>query len=171
MAKVLIVDDDAAIRSLLQVVLSAEGHEVVATHDGATAIAQVKAKKFDLILLDVMMPEMSGHDVLIRLREMRYGHDVPVIMVTAVHTPEEVVQELSEGAADHVAKPFDIAVLLAAVNRALEGSEEDVAERKRILGKLAEVYGDAQRLRQPAQGRPRPPEIILPDRGRRWRIS
>jgi DNA-binding response OmpR family regulator len=170
MAKVLVVDDDAAIRSLLNVVLTADGHEVVATPDGASAIAQVKGKKFDVILLDVMMPEMSGHDVLLRIREMRYGHDVPVIMVTAVHTPEEVIQELSEGAADHIAKPFDIAVLLAAVNRALQGSDEDVAERKRILGSFAQVYGDAARLRQPVHERPAPPQI-LPDRGRRWRIS
>jgi DNA-binding response OmpR family regulator len=170
MAKVLVVDDEPAIRSLLQVVLSAEGHDVVATPDGATAIAQVKRKKFDVILLDVMMPEMSGHDVLLHIRDMRFGHDVPVIMVTAVHTPEEVIQELSEGAVDHIAKPFDIAVLLAAVNRALDGSDEDVAERKRILGSFAEVYGDAQRLRQAESEQPRTPEIY-PERARRWRIS
>lgn len=170
MAKVLVVDDDAAIRSLLQVVLGAEGHEVVATPDGETAIEQVKRRRFDLIVLDVMMPAMSGHDVLLRLREMRYGHDVPVIMVTAVHTPEEVLQELAEGAADHIAKPFDVAVLVAAVDRALEGSEEDVAQRRRILSNFAEVYGDAARLRQPVDDEPSQPEIY-PERARRWRIS
>lgn len=171
MAKILAVDDDAAIRSLLQVVLAAEGHEVVATPDGESAIAQIKRRRFDLILLDVMMPEMSGHDVLIRLRDMRFGHDVPVIMVTAVHTPEEVLQELSEGAVDHIAKPFDIAVLLAAVNRALVGDEEELAERKRILGSFAEVYGDAQRLRQPVDDEPYHADELYPDRARRWRIS
>jgi two-component system alkaline phosphatase synthesis response regulator PhoP len=170
LAKILVVDDDAAIRSLLNVVLRAEGHEVVATSDGASAIEQVKKKRFDLVLLDVMMPEMNGHDVLVRMREMRFGHDVPVIMVTAIHTPEEVIQELREGAVDHIAKPFDVAQLVAAVARAVGGSAEEIADRKRILSAFAEVYGDAQRLREPVDDEDPGPGII-PDRGRRWRLS
>lgn len=170
MARILVVDDDAAIRSLLNVVLKAEGHEVVATADGETAIGQVKKRKFDLILLDVMMPAMSGHDVLVRMREMRATEDTPVIMVTAVHTPEEVVQELEEGAIDHIAKPFDVAVLIQAVNRALAGNPSVIEERKRILAGFAEVYGDAQRLRQPVPD-DEDDAMIVPDRRRRWRFS
>jgi len=110
---VLVVDDDESSREILTRRLRYAGLRVTAAEDGPTALNLVARKPFDAVILDVMMPGMSGLEVLAEIRESFSATDLPVIMATALDGTEEVVQALSLGANDYVAKPLDLTVVLA----------------------------------------------------------
>jgi CheY-like chemotaxis protein len=146
MASILTVDDDASIRELIEATLSMVGHEVTMAADGTEALAKLKKRRFDLVILDIMMPELDGYQVLERIREMPSRADTPVIVLTAKHDPSGVTREMDAGAVDHLAKPFHPNELQDAVTRALEGGEAAVAERRRTLTQGADMYGSMQEL-------------------------
>jgi two-component system chemotaxis response regulator CheY len=111
--KVLVVDDEAAIRELLELILVTEGHAVALARDGAEALASVDAVAPDIILLDLKMPVMDGREFAERYRA-REGKTAPIVVISAV-------QKLSEyadlGACAVLAKPFELQVLLDAIAR------------------------------------------------------
>jgi DNA-binding response OmpR family regulator len=109
---VLIVDDERAIRRLLRMYLSDAGFTVAEAGDGEAAVEQVRRGGIDLVLLDVMLPEMDGFTVIRRLREMAH---VPVIMVTARTDETNRVTGLELGADDYVVKPFSPVEVVARV--------------------------------------------------------
>jgi adenylate cyclase len=111
--RLLVVDDNEMNRDLLSRRLSARGYSVGVAHDGTDALAKIEAEPFDLVLLDVMMPGLSGFDVLKILRTTKSASELPVIMVTAKDQSEDIVQALRLGANDYVTKPIDFAVALA----------------------------------------------------------
>lgn len=115
----LLVDDNALNREALARRLTRRGYTVMMAADGQQALAQVAAQPFDLVLLDVMMPGISGLEVLRSLREQYAMGDLPVIMVTAKDQSEDVVTALQLGANDYVTKPVDFPVLLARVQTQL----------------------------------------------------
>jgi two-component system alkaline phosphatase synthesis response regulator PhoP len=117
MARILIVDDEPAIVRGLADNLKFEGHEALVAGNGAEAVAVVAREAPDLVLLDVMMPEMSGWDVAKELR--RRGIDVPIIMLTARAEEVDRVRGLELGADDYVTKPFSLRELLARVRAVL----------------------------------------------------
>jgi diguanylate cyclase (GGDEF)-like protein/PAS domain S-box-containing protein len=129
-ASLLVVDDNEANRDVLSRRLRQRGYSVTVAADGAEAIACVEAGAFDLILLDVEMPGISGLEVLARLRATRSQTELPVIMVTARSAGNDVVEALRLGANDYVTKPIDFAVAVARVathlayKRAVEGLRE-----------------------------------------------
>ncbi len=140
-ARVLVVDDNESNREVLARRLSVKGYVVETAEDGERALALVEAAPPDLILLDVMMPGLSGFDVLDRLRKSHEAGDLPVIMATARDASEDVVRALTLGANDYVTKPLDFPIVLARVRTHLE--------LKRARQELRET---AERLRE-AQGR------------------
>lgn len=175
MARILVVDDDASIRAVIRAILEVEGHQVAEADDGIEAMARIKRQPPDLVLLDIMMPGMDGYQVLARIQELPSRRDVPVVVVTALHHPEEVARELQGGAVDHVAKPFDASVLLAAVDHALQAPAAVVEERRRVLSQAAEVYEAVGALRelvaaasQPRGGGTTVTVDIPPQPRRRW---
>jgi DNA-binding response OmpR family regulator len=106
--KVLVVDDNQDVRELIVHILSADGFHVYAAVDGENALAILNSNPVDLVLLDVMMPGMSGLDVL---KEIRTGsnkkiREVPVMMITAMSSTDDVDQALAIGANSYVVKPF-----------------------------------------------------------------
>ena len=106
--KVLVVDDNQDVRDLVVHILSADGFHVYAAVDGENALTILNSNIVDLVLLDVMMPGMSGLDVL---REIRTGsnkklRDIPVMMITAKSTTDDIDQALALGANSYVVKPF-----------------------------------------------------------------
>lgn len=106
--KVLVVDDNQDVRELIVHILNADGFHVYAAVDGENALAILNSNPVDLVLLDVMMPGMSGLDVL---REIRTGsnkkiREVPVMMITAMSSTDDVDQALAIGANSYVVKPF-----------------------------------------------------------------
>ena len=113
--RILVVDDNASNRNLLSRRLQRQGHIVLEAEDGARALALVEKEALDLVLLDVMMPDITGYDVLMRLkREPRY-RDIPTIMISALSELDAVVRCIEAGADDYLAKPFDPTLLRARV--------------------------------------------------------
>lgn len=122
MARVLIVDDEPNIREVVGLYLSRDGHDVVSATDGEEALAVFRESEPDLVVLDLMLPKLSGLEVCRRMRAVR---KVPLIMLTARGEEEERVLGLSLGADDYVAKPFsprELAARVAAVLRRVEES-------------------------------------------------
>jgi len=104
-AHLLVVDDDARLRSLLQRYLAEQGFRVTVAADAAAARQALAGMEFDLMVLDVMMPGETGLALSESLR--RQGHDVPILMLTAAGAPDDRIAGFEHGADDYLAKPFD----------------------------------------------------------------
>lgn len=121
-AKVLVVDDNEDVRDLVVHILNADGFHVFSASEGLSALSILKANDIDLVLLDVMMPGMSGLEVL---TEIRTGSDkkireVPVMMITAKSSTEDIDKALAIGANSYVVKPFRGATIREKVRTILE---------------------------------------------------
>ena len=129
---VLLVDDDAALLEVMSIVLSSEGYRVITAADGAEALKKVGGEGLNLVVLDVMLPRISGFEVLKKIREKS---DVPVVMLTAKSQSVDKVVGLELGADDYITKPFDTKELLARIRAILrrfgrqEGRDRDGALR------------------------------------------
>jgi len=122
-AKILVVDDTPKNVKLLADLLTVKGYSVVTAASGREALAKVEAERPDLVLLDVVMPEMSGYEVCRKIRENPATEILPVIMVTALDPSEERVKGLEAGADDFLTKPINRAELLARVRSLLRIKE------------------------------------------------
>jgi CheY-like chemotaxis protein len=114
-AAILVVDDNPLNREMLVRRLSQKGYRVEEAEGGAEALAKIATLRFDLVLLDIMMPGLSGTEVLRRLREKHSLSDLPVIMATAKDAAEDVLESLKLGANDYVTKPIDFPIVHARV--------------------------------------------------------
>jgi adenylate cyclase len=119
-SRILVVDDNDSSRDLLSRRLTHAGHQVATARDGATSLAHASADPPDLILLDIMMPEMSGFEVLCRLKADRRTAGIPVIMISALDEIDSVVRCIEAGAEDFLPKDFNPVLLRARVGAALE---------------------------------------------------
>ena len=115
----LVVDDNPANRDLLSRRLERKGFRVIVAEDGQRALDILATSRVDLVLLDVMMPGLSGLDVLRKVRETQPPSALPVVMVTARTESDDVVEALELGANDYVTKPIDFPVVLARVKAQL----------------------------------------------------
>ncbi len=131
----LVVDDNSLNRDMLSRRLGSRGFRVEVAEDGHAALELVEKQEFDLVLLDVMMPGLSGIDVLKRVRERFSESDLPVVMATARDATEDVVEALHLGANDYVTKPLDFAVVLARVEAQLTLKRQK-QEIKRLVENL-----------------------------------
>ena len=138
-ALVLVADDDADIRSFVAVNLRLEGFDVATAEDGREALEEVLHRKPDLILLDVMMPNLDGFEVIQRLRSDIRTRMVPIIMLTAKAQSADKVVGLTAGADDYIIKPFDPIELVARVRSTLRRNRE-----MRGLSPLTQLPGNAQ---------------------------
>ena len=120
-ATVLVVDDDPAIQKVLRLNLELEGYAVVSACNGAEALERLADRKPDLVVLDVMMPVVDGLEVLRRIREDVAMADLPVILLTARSTEDDMWQGWQLGADYYMTKPFDIEELLRSMDRLLSG--------------------------------------------------
>ncbi len=114
---ILIVDDDAAVGDLLEEILKSENYHVRRAYSGTEALLAVNAERPDLILLDLMLPGLSGEEILPRLG------NIPVIVLSAKTAPDTKVELLLGGAADYITKPFETRELLARITVALRRNE------------------------------------------------
>jgi putative two-component system response regulator len=129
-ANILIVDDNELNRKLLNDIIIALDHTPILAENGLSALAQMKKQLPDLVLLDILMPEMDGHEVLNRMKSdssMRY---LPVIVVSAVDQMESVVSCIEKGADDYMIKPFDATLLKARIGASLEKKRLRDSEEK-----------------------------------------
>jgi len=120
--RILIAEDDRRVRESLERALSLEGYDIVSVGDGAAALERHGAQPFDLLLLDVSMPNADGLSVCRRLRNG--GDDTPVLMLTARHEVRDRVAGLDAGADDYLVKPYALEELLARVRARLRSAAE-----------------------------------------------
>ena len=130
MAKILIVEDEEKLARFLELELSHEGYTAAKAGDGRTGLAMAESGGYDLIVLDLMLPELSGLELLRRLRRTSA---VPVILLTARGAVTDKVSGLDMGANDYITKPFAIEELLARIRVLLRPRTEDAAQDNHIL--------------------------------------
>jgi adenylate cyclase len=130
-SRILVVDDNASNRDLLSRRLQRQGHTVLQAEHGAAALALVEKEALDLVLLDLMMPGISGYDVLVSLKGDQRFRDIPVIMISALSELDSVVRCIEAGAEDYLAKPFDPTLLRARVGSSLE--KKHLRDREREI--------------------------------------
>jgi class 3 adenylate cyclase/CheY-like chemotaxis protein len=119
-SRILVVDDIAANRDLLSRRLLRDGHQVETASDGASALDRLVSEAFDLILLDLMMPGMSGFEALCRLKSSSRTRHIPVIMISALNELDATVRCIEAGAEDYIPKPFNPILLRARIGACLE---------------------------------------------------
>jgi sigma-B regulation protein RsbU (phosphoserine phosphatase) len=144
---ILVVDDNEVNRDLLQRRLMKGGHVVGLAEHGRQALEMLAATPFDLVMLDIMMPEMNGYEVLARLKADERLQHIPVIMITAVDDIESVVRCIELGAEDHLPKPFNPVLLRARVNASL--SKKRLHDREQLYTEsLARELEIGRRIQQ-----------------------
>ncbi len=136
MAKILVVDDELSIQRTLKDILEFEKYKVLMAGNGMEAIEMVRNESFDLILLDIKMPEMDGLEVLERLQKIS---DIPVIMISGHGTIETAVDAIKKGAFDFIVKPPDLNKLLETVRNAID-RKDLVKQTKKLRKKIEKKY-------------------------------
>ena len=116
MAKILVVDDEAQIRKFLRISLGASGHQVTEAETAEAGIALIKTEPFELVILDLGLPDMDGQEAITAIRDLS---PVPIIVLSVRSTEVDKVEALDRGADDYVVKPFGIGELMARLRAAL----------------------------------------------------
>lgn len=147
MFHILVVDDDKNTRRLMRAVLEADGYTVTTAEDGVRALAELDREHVDLVVLDVMMPNMDGHAFCSALRAGR--SELPVLMVSAKQLPEDRKQGFLAGTDDYMTKPVDTEEMLLRI-RALLRRARIVSERRIQLGDVTLDY-DALSVSRPGE--------------------
>ena len=129
--KILLVEDEEKLARMVELELRYEGYQVDKSFDGRSGLERALSGEYDLVLLDIMLPQLSGMEVLRRLR--KEGVQLPVIMLTARDSVVDKVSGLDSGADDYITKPFAIEELLARIRAALRKRPAQAAEPPRSL--------------------------------------
>ena len=136
--RIFIVEDERRIARFLQIELEHEGYETATEENGQRAFERIGQEKFDLVLLDVMLPDLDGFEVCRKVREFS---NVPIIMLTAKDELEDKVTGLDLGADDYITKPFAIQELMARIRAALrKRTESDSGDGERLTCKSLVLY-------------------------------
>jgi DNA-binding NtrC family response regulator len=149
MQRILVIDDEESIRELLKDFLESKGFEVAVASDGESGLMILREDKFDLFLLDLMMPGISGLDVLRETAAENFS--IPSIVITAHATVQTAVEAMKLGAFDYITKPFDLEDIYLAIKRALEFSKlqnENFRLKKELKKKFGfhKIIGNSQRI-------------------------
>ena len=139
--RILVVDDNASNRGLLLRRLEREGHQAIEARSGRQALQILDTEEIDLILLDLMMPDMNGLQVLERLKGNERLRDIPVIMISGLQETDSVIRCIGAGAEDYLPKPFDQVLLRARINACVERKRWHDRER----GYLAQLKAEKER--------------------------
>jgi DNA-binding response OmpR family regulator len=145
MKRILVVDDEPSIRRLLKVTLGNRGHEVLEAEDGFMAVAMAETENPDLIVLDVMMPKLTGHQVHDKLRANEATKELPILFLSAAGTFEEQQRELaSDPNTDYMPKPFNPSEVADRIEAMLDPAkraqfERERAQREAKLHKIVEI--------------------------------
>ena len=150
MSRILVVEDDAAILRGLRDNLAAETYEVITAADGAEGLRLSQEQAPDLVILDLMLPKLSGYEICRKLRDQ--GNRVPILMLTARGDEADRILGLDIGADDYVSKPFSVRELLARVRALLRRAEPQNASIDRLS--FGDVVVDFLQYEAHKQGRP-----------------
>lgn len=134
--KILVVEDEPNQVELIEFNLNSEGYEVVVTRDGEEALNLAEEENPDLILLDWMLPKVSGIEVCRQLRRSKMTREIPIVMLTARSEESDKIRGLDIGADDYITKPYSIKELLARVRAAMRRPSASVISDQLIVGKI-----------------------------------
>ena len=148
--KILIVDDEPSNRNILGQELTHEGYSVLAASDGREALRKIESSRPDLIILDYMMPDLSGLEVLKELRKRE--NDTPVVMITAYGTMERAVEAMKEGAYDFITRPFEPDHIALVVREGAGTAQAKARRRDPLGGSRGTLSFDCRRERQDEAG-------------------
>lgn len=137
-SKILIADDNEQNRELLEAYLADGAYETEMSHDGPSTLEKVKTFQPDLVLLDIMMPKLSGYEVCQRMKADQATRDIPILMVTALNEMGDIEKAVAAGCDDFLTKPVNRLELTTRV-RSLLRVRHLTNERDRLLAYLAEV--------------------------------
>src|SRR5258706_8150099 len=126
--KVLLIDDDKAITDLMSMLLKTHGFETITANNGADGVNLAKEKKADIVLLDLMMPDMDGWQVC---RAIRTFSNIPILVLSAINDPRMVASVLDLGADDFLVKPVPSGVLVAHIRKMVRQTDSNGAVRKK----------------------------------------
>lgn len=132
MAKILVVDDEKHIVRLVEINLERAGYEVITANDGVQALDKIRAEKPDLVILDIMMPNMDGWEVLRILAQDPNTADLQVVVLSAKAQDADIAKTLASGQAIHLTKPFNPRELLVLVERILAFANDDFLDEEPI---------------------------------------
>jgi DNA-binding response OmpR family regulator len=132
--RVLLADDEPSMRLLCRINLDLAGYDVVEAETGAAALEEMRDGEFDVVLLDVMMPDVSGHEIAERLQRDARTRGVPIVFLSARASPGDLRRGFELGALDYITKPFDPVALAARIEE--------------VLGRIASGDADDYRRRQ-----------------------
>ena len=150
--KILLVEDEEKLARMVELELRYEGYQVHKSFDGRSGLERALSGEYDLVLLDIMLPQLSGMEVLRRLR--KEGVQLPVIMLTARDSVVDKVSGLDSGADDYITKPFAIEELLARIRAALRKRPAQSAEQPRSLLTAGPLTMDVERHTVAVSGTP-----------------
>ncbi|MDQ1350361.1 MAG: two-component system, NtrC family, response regulator PilR [Acidobacteriota bacterium] len=147
--KILVIDDDPSIRNMLAIVLKKSGFDVTCTESGKTALEKLKKESFDLVISDIKMPDISGIDLLKKIKVI--SPEIPVIMITAFASANDAVEAMKLGAEDYVTKPFSLDELKIIIDRAIYKTnieKENIQLKSRLTDKekFENIVGKNQKL-------------------------
>jgi len=134
--KIIVIDDDTAVTDLLSVLLKSHGFDVMATNSSSEGLGFIRESEYDLIILDLMMPDMDGWEVCRAVREFS---QTPIIVLSALNDPSMVASVLDAGADDYLTKPTPSRVLVAHINRLT----------RRVTGSLSSSTATGNSLQKP----------------------
>lgn len=149
--KILVAEDERKILNLLQLYLEKNNYEVITAENGIEALEKIKKFDPDLLVLDILMPEMNGHEVCKKIRKDKKYRDIPIIYLSSLTEKQSIVSSLELGGDDYLTKPFDPNELIARINailRRIKGrqvtSEKQIEEltyqEQKILQYMEEGY-------------------------------
>ena len=146
MPTILVVDDDRDICEALKIYLAPAGHDVLTAYNGKEALEVLAKEQVDLVLMDIMMPQMDGWETLREIRNNEKTKYLPVIMITAVNEEHKIVAGLRHGADDYVVKPFILPNLLARIEAVLRRSRWQEEKNKSASVNTFEPAGEVEPL-------------------------
>ena len=121
---IIVVDDEPEIRKLLEMVLTEAGHEVITVSNGKSALNLVNSVMFDLMILDVLLPDINGYEICRHVREKSLQKFLPILIISGMVSKEEELAALNAGADEYVKKPFENKELLARIRVLLKRSKK-----------------------------------------------
>ncbi len=126
--RILIVEDEESLLKLETILLTVKGYEVVGALHGKQALERLAEERFDLVLLDIMLPDMDGFEICSRIKHDLRTSDLPVVMLTAKKSPDDQARGVACGAAAYLTKPFKSAMIMEVIDKLLQhGSTTEAA--------------------------------------------
>ncbi|HSH00214.1 MAG TPA: sigma-54 dependent transcriptional regulator, partial [candidate division Zixibacteria bacterium] len=149
--RILIVDDEESLRNFMEIMLSREGYRVAVSESGAGALKELRKERFDLVVTDLMMPEMSGLELVSKARELDSAQQF--IVMTAFGSVDTAIEAMKRGAADYITKPFNVEQVKLAISRTLDRQklQDENSQLKQELGRnlsFAEIVGSSEQIQQ-----------------------